>query len=281
MTRIEQTSVDNILTISDEPRRGIFIRPEVGFIRSTNNLSETEYRKITIFKALDYQVAIVNKGSIKVECNMQPLTLNTGDILVCCPATLVCTKSRTSDYDTTVISLHADAVSGIPSFGYKILKTNGSEIPSYYVSIIESLLNEYKSTGAAILAVQSFIVYLVESKEEETIRDQRIDRRSEIFNSFVNLLNEKGLSHHISGYYAEKLNVSLNYLNDIVKGKSGRTVYQWINDYLITEAKAILLHTTNNVQQVSDILNFPNSAFFCKFFKTHTGLTPTQFKKYK
>lgn len=279
MKRIEQTSVGKILTISDQPQRGIFTRSEVGFIMSTQNLSEDEYRKIEVFKAVDYQIAIVKNGSIEIECNLQPLTLSPGDILVFCPGTLLCTKGKTSDYDATVISLHPDEVSGIPSFGYKKLKITDSDIPSYYISIISHLLKEHKSAGSVVLSVRSFIVYLTELRQEDAVREQRLDRRNEIFNSFVGLLNEHGIRHHISGYYADRLNISLNYLNDIVKEKSGRTVYQWINEYLITEAKAVLIHTTNTVQQISDSLNFPNSAFFCKFFKTHTGYTPSQFRK--
>lgn len=51
-----------------------------------------------------------------------------------------------------------------------------------------------------------------------------------------------------------------------------------ISDNVILEAKVLLISKTLSVQQVSDKLNFPNSSFFCKYFKSATGCSPRQYQ---
>lgn len=276
---IEQTSVSGILNITYDEHRDIFIKKGIGFIKSTHNLSDSEYRNIEVYRATDYQIVIVNNGILEIECNLQPFILKLGDILVFSPGTLICTKRKSTDYDATIISLNAPTVDSIKPFGFRLLRTVKPGIRDLYVCLISRLLTETKGNSQIILAILSFIDYLMEQPQDESNHWQKHDRKSEIFKSFLSLVNENGRLHHMSGYYAEKLCISLNYLNDIVKEKSGKTVYQWINEYLITEAKAQLLHSSSNVQQISDYLKFPNSAFFCRFFKTHTGVTPSHFRK--
>ena len=280
MNRIEKMSVSDFLRISEDPGRNIFIRPEVGLIKSTNVLTDSEYRDIEVFRASDYQRVIVREGLIEIECNLQAFSLSPGNVLVFSPGTLICTKRKSANYDATVIYLQPDAVGIIQSFDYRVISTINTDILSSYVSVIMALLAMTKRNTPVTLAVQSFLIYLLEEKQNEIEPQHRTDRRSHIFKSFIKLLNEDGRHHHLSSYYSDTLCVSLNYMNDIVKEKSGRTVYQWINEYLITEAKAMLFHSSDTIQQISDYLNFPNPAFFSRFFKQHTGLTPLQFRKH-
>ena len=53
---------------------------------------------------------------------------------------------------------------------------------------------------------------------------------------------------------------------------------QWIDDYGVLEAKNLLKYSTMSIQEISYYLNFPNQSFFGKYFKNHTGMTPTAYR---
>ena len=63
-----------------------------------------------------------------------------------------------------------------------------------------------------------------------------------------------------------------------VKEASGRTAGEWIDHYVVMEAKMLLGSTDLTVQEISSKLNFANQSFFGKYFKHNTGLSPTEFR---
>lgn len=77
--------------------------------------------------------------------------------------------------------------------------------------------------------------------------------------------------------YADRLNVSEKLLNETVFQRSGETVSSLIQKQLILEAKR-LLNTGMAAKEVSYELNFVDPGHFSKFFKTQTGLSPSEFK---
>lgn len=80
-------------------------------------------------------------------------------------------------------------------------------------------------------------------------------------------------------FYAERLHLSTGYLSTVVRKVSGRTASEWIDDYVILEAKSLLKSTNLTVQQVSDSLSFPSQSFFGKWFKRRTGLSPKAYRR--
>ena len=53
---------------------------------------------------------------------------------------------------------------------------------------------------------------------------------------------------------------------------------EWIERYVILEAKAMLRSSNLTVQQISDELYFPSQSFFGKYFKKSTGMSPKEFR---
>ena len=54
---------------------------------------------------------------------------------------------------------------------------------------------------------------------------------------------------------------------------------EWIDDYVVLEAKALLKSTNMTIQQISYELNFPSQSFFGKYFKRSVGLSPLEYRK--
>ena len=104
------------------------------------------------------------------------------------------------------------------------------------------------------------------------------DRPMSFYNRFIGLLQHDFRQHRTIQYYAEALNVTPKYFSVLIKRVSGKTAGEWIDEYVLLEAKALLKSRQYTVQQISDMLSFPNQSFFAKYFKAHTGFTPTQYQ---
>jgi AraC family transcriptional regulator, transcriptional activator of pobA len=80
------------------------------------------------------------------------------------------------------------------------------------------------------------------------------------------------------GYCASKLNLSANYLGDLVKKETGKTAQELIHAKLIEVAKDKVMHLHKSVSQVSDELGFKYPQHFSRFFKQQVGMTPLEFR---
>lgn len=79
-------------------------------------------------------------------------------------------------------------------------------------------------------------------------------------------------------YCAEQLNFSPNYLSDLIKKESGKSVQEHIHYRLIEKAKTKLLNTTNSISEIANELGFEYPQYFSKIFKSKTGLSPLEYR---
>lgn len=77
---------------------------------------------------------------------------------------------------------------------------------------------------------------------------------------------------------ADMLGVTSNYLVKTVRETTSMTPKQMLQDRLLLEAKRILVHTAYPINQISELLEFPNSTTFARWFKKLTSQTPTEFR---
>jgi len=92
----------------------------------------------------------------------------------------------------------------------------------------------------------------------------------------LDILKEKGLP--TVSYLAEKVNLSPNYLSDLLKKETGMNAQDHIHYHLIEEAKRILLTTNQSVSEIAYSLGFEYPQYFSKLFKRKTGNTPQEFR---
>jgi AraC-like DNA-binding protein len=78
---------------------------------------------------------------------------------------------------------------------------------------------------------------------------------------------------------AEQLNVSANYLSDLLRSLTGLNTQQHIHNRLIETAKQILSTTNLSVSEIAYHLGFDYPQSFTRLFKTKTNLTPLEFRK--
>jgi len=96
--------------------------------------------------------------------------------------------------------------------------------------------------------------------------------------TFQELIEENFLDLKSPKQYAEKMNVTANYLNALCKKKSGKSAGELIRQRVLLEAKRLLAHTKLSVSEISFKLGFEDNSYFGRFFKNYIGLTPETFR---
>ncbi|WP_290540665.1 AraC family transcriptional regulator [Alistipes sp.] len=117
--------------------------------------------------------------------------------------------------------------------------------------------------------------YLTEHPEVESPIHNRAE---EYFKQFTELLGEHYKRERSVGFYARQLCITPKYLTTLIKRISGKSVSEWIDNYVILEAKTLLKYSNMSVQEIAYYLNFPNQSFFGSYFKRNAGLSPSQYK---
>ncbi len=95
---------------------------------------------------------------------------------------------------------------------------------------------------------------------------------------FIALLARYHTEHRDMGFYAARLGLTPKYLSAAVKADSGRTVPEWIAEYVLMEARYYLKHTSLSVKEIAWKLHFKNQMDFYRYFLRHAGRTPSDYR---
>ena len=130
--------------------------------------------------------------------------------------------------------------------------------------------------AATIYKVGDILTHYIEEHPE--LENPMHNRAEEYFKQFTELLGEHYTRERSVGYYARQLCITPKYLTTLIKRISGKSVSEWIDSYVILEAKTLLKYSNMSVQEIAYDLNFPNQSFFGSYFKRNTGMSPSQYK---
>lgn len=100
-------------------------------------------------------------------------------------------------------------------------------------------------------------------------------------NTFVQLVNTHYIHHRNIEFYADKLFITSNYLNKIVKQHFGLSPKEYILQKVYQEAKLLLTHTTLSIKEITDKLHFSTASYFIRSFKKHIGICPQKYRNQK
>lgn len=100
-----------------------------------------------------------------------------------------------------------------------------------------------------------------------------------LLQKFIQLVNNHYLEKRTIEEYAQQLSVTANHLSQTIKEASGKNALSFVNERLLTEAKSLIRYTQLGMAEIAYQLNFSDPAYFGKFFRKHTGMTPLEFRK--
>ena len=96
---------------------------------------------------------------------------------------------------------------------------------------------------------------------------------------FMNLVNIHSKEQHSVQYYADKLCITSNYLNEMVTSTMGFSAKQYIQNKVMDEAKRLLVYTNVPISDIAFELCFSTVSYFIRSFRQHTGETPLLYRK--
>lgn len=142
--------------------------------------------------------------------------------------------------------------------------------------IISDTTNPFGSQ--ALLYQMLLFIHKVGYKCYEPYNNEVVSRQGRMSDQFLALVQEHFRKERFLDFYAEKLDVTPKHLSRTIKKQTGYTAVEWIERFVILEAKLLLKSSNLNIQQIADELNFPSQSFFGKYFKKQTGMSPKDFR---
>ena len=153
---------------------------------------------------------------------------------------------------------------------FLLIKDNTEKDDYFRTDIIKRLLAAYLYKLGSIL-----YRHRPELQEEAS---KPLKREEILFKEFINLVSEHHRKERRVDFYAERMFLSSKHFSTVIKKVSGKTAGQWIDEYVILEAKTLLKYSAMSIQEISYYMNFPNPSFFGKYFRHHTGMSPSEYK---
>lgn len=129
-----------------------------------------------------------------------------------------------------------------------------------------------------LLLKASMLKYIRKTDHTEYI-DFKTNRKSLYIEDFRNLVEIHFKELKRTSDYSQKLTISANYLNALIKEKLDLSAENYIQNRVILEAERLLLNTHLSVTEISFELGFSDKSHFGKYFKKITQESPNQFRK--
>lgn len=168
-----------------------------------------------------------------------------------------------------ITMMSQNAIKAIQKRIESIVDIFGNESHHFFAEIMSNTLRIYTMDIANEFICQ-------ENEKEETME---AGRKHILFKQFVGLLLAHVRKEHSASWYASKLCVTPQYLNRAIKSISQKTVSEHISIVLIGSIIEQLENTEEPISQIAADFCFPDLATLTKFFKRHTGKSPTEYRK--
>jgi len=151
---------------------------------------------------------------------------------------------------------------------YDILKDKRAAIDEpYHLEIIRSLFFAYVYEAALLY------------QQKGNVMPEQYSRQIDIGYKFRQLLTEYCTREHHLKFYADALFISEKYLIHAIKRSTGKTPGMLIDQAIIGEARIRLKDRRPTMAMIAEELHFSDQASFSRFFKKHTGQTPSAFSR--
>ena len=119
-------------------------------------------------------------------------------------------------------------------------------------------------------------IYLRQLSEEDKGGNDLLKRFHNLLRTYFR--ENRQLSHGLPtvSYCASELVYSSRYFGDLIHKATGGTAIGYIHNYVINQAKSLLMNG-HNINETSRLLGFDFPHHFTRLFKRITGLTPSEF----
>lgn len=129
-----------------------------------------------------------------------------------------------------------------------------------------------------ILRVFFWDIYVHFKSNPNAANSIKYSYKEELVFKFLCLVIEHYNINRNVAFYANKLCVSPKYLTMVIKEISGKSAKEYIIEYTILEIKALLQNSAIDIKEIVSRTQFPNQSLLSRFFRKHTGMSPSQYR---
>jgi len=280
-----------------EDRSSIAISPE-----SFQVLTEKEISNIidigVIYRPTSYSILLIKEGTIRFRHNLAEHTLDRNTLLFVIPNSVYEFIDISTDPQLISIAFTREFLeqSSVYLGGTNVVGYFSSGVQPFYqlkegdesvlLGLLGSLQEKVKSDSSLpyFLQVAYFLSLAIMHEAAAIYRkynseySRKLSRKQEITVGFFQLLSMYCKEERSVQFYADSLFVSSKHLTEVLKSVTGKKAGELIDQAVTLESKILLRNPAINISQAADALHFSDQFFFSKFFKKHTGLTPSQFR---
>ena len=250
-----------------------------------------------------YILFFLKKGRFKIDFNLHSYQVQEGSLLVSVPGNIIHISSLDEDrllgIEIVFVVLSKEFISGLhldfnSAFQQSMqmledpcILLNEEQLSlaeSYFRlarKVIESSYKNKRQIVAGLLTSLSYLaddVWTEQLKRSAERQPSNNSRAYYVYEKFMKLVTEYHTSERNMQFYADKMSLTPKYLSKVIKDVSGRGGPEWIDDYVVLEAKNLLRYSEEPIKEIVYKLNFPSVSVFHKFFKQHTGMTPSEYR---
>lgn len=277
---------------AEQISKNIYFNTELAIVHSGPQLFRLIMSQQSLFTIDDHRLGMIVGGEADICFNLVDRHLSAGTLVYLGPGSIVSPIRFSEDLEVYGIALFN--AFNMP-FSQNMMPTafkgqvRDFQLPSTEAdmqtarNIIDAMWHlvhqkEYHRPTAMSLAA-ALMHHYDNLYQRQTDRQTDIQSREQtIFDRFISLVNRHATQEHKLTFYASKMCLTQRYLSTVIHQASGLTAKEWIDRAIVTHIKVELKHTNKTVSQIADEMNFTTDAFFCKYFKRLTGLTPLAYR---
>lgn len=237
-----------------------------------------------LYRNTAHSVLILTNGKVIKSSGLDVYTISNNSILLV-PAGQITTTSEISKeasgywihftdnfINNNTIDISAWLIRPVVHF-----ETNEMENLIFLLKRMENLNSNLEN--AALIKLY-LITFLAEVKRNADFSSHTQFSASErITFEFKRLLSTTVSVEKSVAFYAKELSISPNHLNKSVKSILGKTASLLIDEMILLEAKVLIRQNSLSLSEIAFKIGFEDPSYFSRFFKKHSGCSPTEFKK--
>lgn len=240
-------------------------------------------------------VALCHSGYVRSEYDLRPVEFRSHDIAVMRPGHIIKNIAMSDDYRAQLI---VTPVSFLNTMRRQYMDHHLATHMSFDTHPCQHLDDEqYRQVCDAFNLMRTACnvdgVYrdeLISSTFHtlmvllSTYRYEQLDGMQDAGRQLSLRFNEALIEHYREsreiGFYARMFNLSPKYFSTLIKQETGYGAGEWIDRYVVLQAKALLRRMRSlSIQEITDRLGFSEQASFSRFFKRNTGISPKEYRE--
>lgn len=240
------------------------------------------------------------KGAMSVSVNLNDYILEEDTLFICMPGNIfklneivgdeedlhyVCvamSKDFASNQKLDVSKTFSNALSLLDNPTVRIGQDEAALMSGYLDMMGNVLKSDIMFSREAVQSLWMSMLYVFAGMLDRRARLAEgvspTNRSRMLFEQFISLVAKYHTQYRNVTFYADQLCLTPKYMSKLIKTATGKSAPEWIDAYVILEAKNLLKYSNDTIKQIVYKLNFPNQSVFYKFFKSRTGMTPSEYR---